>query len=244
MMESQHVGSKLWYQAYQSVFEMAVDIRGLEPEGHEQRSKALFSELYALFENTTNVEQRFLVFTGENLRVYFGFFLSEISIDTVKIIEAYLLSEKELHNRDGADVATNIEFLLITKVPKKGRATSDLEDHKPSYIPRNLRDARIPEASIRVLNVSKQMQVNVTKHVLQPKMRLITSEAEKERIRLHFIAQSSNKNQTLATMLPGISVEDPLSIWHGAIVGDVFYFLRSIGGESPYYRIVIPPVSD
>lgn len=83
------------------------------------------------------------------------------------------------------------------------------------------------------------MQINPLLHARQPEViHLITDEALKEELRKSLVAASNDKNATLAEMLPIIYVNNPLSVWFDAYVGDVFYFVRH--GKIPYFRIVQP----
>jgi DNA-directed RNA polymerase subunit H (RpoH/RPB5) len=87
------------------------------------------------------------------------------------------------------------------------------------------------------------LQYNPLKHNLQPPViRLITSEEEKEQLRLKLIRSAYDKTQTLSQLLPMIYKTDPLVVWYDAQVGDVFYFVRRIGGVIPYFRIVVPAI--
>lgn len=110
----------------------------------------------------------------------------------------------------------------------------------PTKVPRNQINPNIKRFWARHFAL-EEMQSNPLLHCLQPKIRIITDELEKETIRLELVKdlQGERRNQSLFQLLPRDPMNGQIPQWYGAYVGDVFEYTRRIGGYARYYRIVI-----
>ena len=110
----------------------------------------------------------------------------------------------------------------------------------PTKVPRNEINPNIKRFWARHFSL-EEIQSNPISHCLQPKMRLITNEEEKERLRLELVKdlQGEERNKTLFQLLPRDPMTNQVPKWYGAYVGDLFEITRRIGGYARYYRIVV-----
>lgn len=236
----------LWYEAYKNMFEM-MDLRNYVSQNNFIEDVDEFNE----FRAGNNI----LKFTKENDPLTnYVFFIPKIDTGELNSIKSTMENEKAKLNKNlnlgagnnnnnngGPIIAKSIQCYIITSEVVKGKVEKELMILAPPLTSRINRDKSVAMMYIRVLFLD-DLQYNPLKHNLQPKIRLITSEVEKEELRLKLIRASYDKNQTLYELLPLIYTTDPITIWYDAQVGDVFYFVRTIGGITPYYRIVVPAI--
>lgn len=247
----ERTGSAQWYKAYQLIFEIAI-LRGCDPENHVQvpTERAFNDTIWPLLQNPQEHGDRYIVFVGQNLRLYFGFYVRDklAKADTIAM-NAFIAEEvmkfnppdEQLRNPDR--LAVQIDAVVIILGTTAYDAKHNLEDLAPNAIPRSRKDPRIAKYSIQNFILHNEFQASPLKSLLQSEMRMITSDAEKERLRLRLIRDDVDKGKQLLDLLPKIPMDDPVAKWYGAQVGDVFYYLRTIGGQNPYYRVVTPPAN-
>ena len=84
---------------------------------------------------------------------------------------------------------------------------------------------------IETFNIN-EMIFNITKHVLVPKHELISNKDKKDLLKIFKITEKK---------LPYIKIDDPVSRYYGASVGNVFKITRTSEStnSTTYYRIVV-----
>ena len=239
-----------WYRAYKLMFKMMA-LRGYHPESHQRvtTKRAFADTIWPLILNPPTEADRFIVWLkeGESVRLYFGFYKMTLNKDVVTSITAFLENRKSEFNpaeeqeQNPERMAINIEMVIVAVSLGGYEAKHTLKYLSQNTIPRNMRNPRIAKGSIQVFLLDENFQCDPMDHVLNSEMRMITNEQEKERLRLRLVAQDLDKSKPLSQLIPVIYMDMPIAMWYGAQVGDVFYCMRSIGGENPYYRIVVPP---
>jgi DNA-directed RNA polymerase subunit H (RpoH/RPB5) len=249
------------YKAYSNAYDM-MELREYEAE-EPKRDFADFLELQASWStNDPVIEFRERNYDPERdinipppYIVYVMFVVGKLAKDEMSPIETLLTNKisefnpgrRVRKNEDGREVSFNpngfgqcIQAILITTDALTSHAANVIKLWEPSIIPRAVRDYSVAMISARIFHLHN-MQFNPLEHKLQPRfVKLITNEVEKEALRLRLIANSTDKAQTLFDLLPMMYHNDPVAKWYDAQVGDVFYCIRTIGGMSPYYRIVVP----
>ena len=250
ILSSERTEREKWWKAYNLMFEM-MELRGFTAEQHvrilnRQQFKDRFFET---IDNPKEEGERYVAFVkeSEHMRLYFGFYTSIINKDSTSKINAYLENlvlefnpiEEQEENPDR--FAIQIELIVVVQNINSYHALYALKNLAPDIIPRNKRNPHIAKGFIRVLELEKEFQTNPMNHIMNSQMVMITDEDEKEKLRRRLLANEVDKNVPLSRLLPKIHMFNPIARWYGAQVGDVFYCVRTLGGETPYYRIVAPP---
>lgn len=239
-----------WFKAYNLMFEM-MDVRGFTVVNHERaNSRAVFD--YRVWPNIsqTSVEaDKFIIFTKDNVRLYFGYYINgvnkDLSAHILKFLEERLVeyNNPALQDAEPKRIAVQIEAVLVLLNITHYDARNNLKAMHVDTIPRASRDPHLARIAIRYFILDEEFQANPLKATLHSETRMIVNEAEKERLRLRLVQHEADKSIKLSVLLPKLPMDDKVARWYGAEVGDVFYFVRTIGGRTPYYRIVVPPVN-
>lgn len=91
--------------------------------------------------------------------------------------------------------------------------------------PKNIypRDREIHGITLETFHYD-QLLFNPLKHVLQPKIFLLTDPDKKEELRLYLVRDIEKKDMQLVDLCPLIFVERPICTWLGARLGDILLF--------------------
>ena len=236
-----------WYNAYFHTFDMMTELQEYTHiVDQEEADKLSFHE----FEQTYYAR---LQSSGENIAIEnvavefekdgphgipeFGaiIFVHDIKKPVASAISSY--GESKLSQFG----IVNLVIVSYVKELRSQDGKALFEKSGPTKVQRANIDPNIKRFWTRFFPI-ETVQCNPLAHRLQPQHRLITDEAEKERLRVELVKdlKGEERNKTLFDLLPRYVMTKTVSKWYGAYVGDVFEITRIFGGRQRYYRIVVP----
>jgi len=251
-MDKRYNEDRLWYNSYTNIYRM-MELRNYNSEDRiisfnefrglrDQWIKSRLDPIIRFDKNLKSDVNGQLILEVHAPVTYIYFAGTKVNKDVFESISSFLESKRLEFNPPEQQFvgrrAINVHAIIITE-SIVSQTTSKLSAMEPTLTTRADRDITIATKSIKLIFLA-DLQYNPLEHAMQPKFRLISDELEKERLRLRLVKHSQEKNKTLFDLLPLMYDTDPVSIWYDAQIGDVFYCLRSIGGITPYYRIVVP----
>lgn len=221
---------RLWYGAYFYIHKMMA-VRGFLPTTPQKEF-----EDFRLLRSSWQHNEPVISFVNINKPgyVHYAYFIIDLNAQATGSLTAFMDDK----SRNGVNIQVSAITDNLTKTA--GKVKEFLSTNAVPYATRlALSDAGATERILRIFLVS-DLQYNPLEHNLQPKITHITDEAQKDALRLKLIRAAVEKDKTLFELLPLQYLNDVVSVWYDARVGDIFYYERTIGGISPYYRIVIP----
>ena len=174
-----------------------------------------------------NSPTTFAVFTGGKVNIARG-------RNVISAIE----NIRDAANKDKSKGVQHFNFVIITE-ELTDETKKALGNYSPPIFPRSDWNMNTPMIQVQVFYKS-ELQISVPDHVLQPYIALIEDEDEKESLRIRLVRDTVQKDTPLQDLLPLIRMTDPLVKWYNGRVGDIMYFVRTIGGKLPYWRYVVP----
>lgn len=213
------------FTAYENLHSM-MENRGYQLlQGHEKVDRADFQALTRIWE--TNTEDSWIKAEDTDGNIVTAIFPGKVEVAMSKKIVAYAQSED---NEKAGHV-----IVVTDEITDQAAKVFSPFRRKPFTRERYIRSVLIETFTVG------QMMINPLLGSRQPRfIRLITDSDEKEGIRTALLARAEDKTKPLEDLLAVIFFEKQLSVWFGAFVGDVFYFIRNDG--TPYLRIVKPDI--
>jgi hypothetical protein len=222
-----------YYKAYLSGIELLA-LRGFTPNRSDHPvSQDAFENF--LKESASPENWKFFNRTSGNhpsQKILFGMTAAGIGKENANIITNYILTSGKRKNGP-------LHIFFIHGGDIQSAAQKDLS---PYFLPKITRQEAVVHFQtnpvLEFFHVLK-LQFNPMKFALQPEMRLL-SDAEMTSLHQSLVAPIREKNKQLEDLLPILTAEGPIALWHGAFLNDVFFFHRTLEGDQAYYRIVRP----